>query len=182
MRFRVCFSVAPLVIVEWITWDRVGLLGGKWRPSVGKVGEWFVSSRHLQGCSPCLCRLRTDGLAPVSKYWMYRSHAGEPCSMLSPDVWLSPLLYWLARERNLVQTHRSVSRRAMDCVRSPFSQEKWLCPTLLMIHERLLYVDHVRYIWSKAIHGPSMESVWRVGRVFPCRYTLIRIAATLRYE
>jgi hypothetical protein len=48
--------------------DRAGPLGGKWRPSVAKVGGWKVASRHLQGCSPRLCWLRTDGLAPVSKY------------------------------------------------------------------------------------------------------------------
>jgi hypothetical protein len=39
-------------------------LGGKWRPPVRKVGEWYVESWHLQDCSLCLCRLRTDGLAP----------------------------------------------------------------------------------------------------------------------
>jgi hypothetical protein len=38
----------------------------------------------------------------------------------------------------------------------------WLC-------ERLLYVDHVRYVWSRAIRGLSVESMWHVGRVFPCR-------------
>jgi hypothetical protein len=37
-------------------------------PSVGVVGECCVESRHLQGCSLCLYRLRTDGLAPVGKY------------------------------------------------------------------------------------------------------------------
>jgi hypothetical protein len=37
------------------------------------------------------------------------------------------------------------------------------------LYERLLYVDHVRYVWSWTIHGPSVESVWHVGRVFPCR-------------
>jgi hypothetical protein len=46
----------------------MGPLGGKWKLLVGKVGEWFVESRHLQGCSPRLCRLRTDGLALASKY------------------------------------------------------------------------------------------------------------------
>jgi hypothetical protein len=60
-------------------------IGGKWRQLVGKVGEWYVLSRHLQGCSPYLCRLRTDGLAPVSKYWMYRSHAG----VYGPVSWSS---------------------------------------------------------------------------------------------
>jgi hypothetical protein len=46
----------------------MGSLGGKWRQLVGKVREWYVASRYLQDCSPCLCRLRIDGLAPVSKY------------------------------------------------------------------------------------------------------------------
>jgi hypothetical protein len=32
--------------------------------STGKVGECNMKSRHLQSCSPCLCQLRTDGLAP----------------------------------------------------------------------------------------------------------------------
>jgi hypothetical protein len=36
--------------------------------SVGKVSECDVTSQHLQGCSPHLCRLKTDELAPVSKY------------------------------------------------------------------------------------------------------------------
>jgi hypothetical protein len=46
----------------------MGLLGGNGGPSIGKVGECDVESRHLQGCSPHLCRLMTDGLAPASKY------------------------------------------------------------------------------------------------------------------
>jgi hypothetical protein len=46
----------------------VGALGGMGRPSVGKVGEWYVENRHLQGCNPRLCQLRTDEFAPASKY------------------------------------------------------------------------------------------------------------------
>jgi hypothetical protein len=42
----------------------MGHVGGKGRSSVGKVGEWYVESRCLQGCRPRLCRLRIDGLAP----------------------------------------------------------------------------------------------------------------------
>jgi hypothetical protein len=44
-------------------------------PSVGNVEECDVESQHLQACSSRLCQLRTNGLAPVSKYWMYWSHA-----------------------------------------------------------------------------------------------------------
>jgi hypothetical protein len=72
-------------------------------------------------------------------------------------------------DRNWMETHRSVSRRAGDVVRSFFSREQWLCPTLLVTHERLLYADYVRYVWSRVICGPSVESMWHVGQVFPCR-------------
>jgi hypothetical protein len=58
-------------------------------------------------------------------------------SLLSTDVWLSPLLHWLAQERNWVWTHGSVSRCVVDCVRNPFSREQWLCPTLSTTRERL---------------------------------------------
>jgi hypothetical protein len=51
-----------------LTGDWAGPLGGKWRPSAGMVGEWYVASRHLQGYIPRMCRLRIDELAPVSKY------------------------------------------------------------------------------------------------------------------
>jgi hypothetical protein len=33
----------------------------------------------------------------------------------------------------------------------------------------LLYTDNTSYIWSRAIHGLSMESVWHVGQVSPYR-------------
>jgi hypothetical protein len=60
---------------------------------------------------------------------MYRSHAGvygpiKSSSRLSTDVWLSPLLHWLARERNWVRTLRLVSRRAVDYVGNSFSREQ----------------------------------------------------------
>jgi hypothetical protein len=54
-------------------------------------------------------------------------------------------------------------------VGSNFSQEQCIYPTLLTTHERLLYADHVRYVWSRATHGPSVESMWHIGRVFSCR-------------
>jgi hypothetical protein len=31
----------------------------------------------------------------------------------------------------------------------------------------LLYVDHVRYVWLRAIRGPIMESMWCVGQISP---------------
>jgi hypothetical protein len=89
-----------------------------------------MESWHLQGYSPRLCRLRTDGLAPVSKYEMYRSHAGDmgPISLVAcpqQKLGLSLLIHWVAWERNWVRTHGSISRRAEDCAGSHFSQEQW---------------------------------------------------------
>jgi hypothetical protein len=108
----------------------VGPLCEKRRPSVGKVEEWYVESRHLEGCRPRMCRLRTDGLAPMSKYWTYRLHVGDMVSVSlvayhRHKLGLSLLLHWLAWERNLVRSRGSAGRRAGDCVRSPFSREQW---------------------------------------------------------
>jgi hypothetical protein len=125
----------------------VGPLGGKWRQLVGKVGEWYVVSRHLQGCSPYLCRLRTNGLALASKYWMYQSHAADmgPVSLVvgcQHKLDFSPLLHWLLWERSWVRTHGSVSRHAVDCVGSPSSQGQWFRSNMLMT------------MWKVAICGP----------------------------
>jgi hypothetical protein len=43
----------------------------------GKGGESDVSILRFLCGSPRLCRLRTEGLVPVSKYQTYRSHAGD---------------------------------------------------------------------------------------------------------
>jgi hypothetical protein len=50
-----------------------------------------------------------------------------------------------------------------------FLRSSRICPNLSASHEGLLYVDHVRYVWSWTIHRLSMESVWYVGWVFPCK-------------
>jgi hypothetical protein len=41
------------------------------------------------------------------------------------ELSLRPLLHWLVWERSWVRTRGSVSRRAVDCVGSTFSQEQW---------------------------------------------------------
>jgi hypothetical protein len=96
--------------------------------SKGKGGKSVVAIlRFLCGS---LCRLRTEGLVPVSKYRTYRSHTGDmgPVSLVAhhrQKLGLSLLLHWLAWERNWVRISESVDRRAGDCVGSPFSQEQW---------------------------------------------------------
>jgi hypothetical protein len=53
--------------------------------------------------------------------------------------------------------------------KAPFLRISGIHPNLLLAHKRLLYVDYVRYVWSMIIHRLSMESVWLVDQVFPCR-------------
>jgi hypothetical protein len=75
-------------------------------------------------------------------------------------VTLPPLLQWRARERNWVWIHGSVSRRAVDCVGSPFSREQWLSPLLLMMAEKVaicgscemrMFLDHMRTEHGKRV-------------------------------
>jgi hypothetical protein len=72
-------------------------------------------SRHLQGYSLHLCRLWTDGLASTSKYWTYRSYAGDmgPVSLVACRqhvLGLSALLQWLCWERNWGRSRGPLSR------------------------------------------------------------------------
>jgi hypothetical protein len=96
-----------------------------------------VQNRCLQGCSPRLCRLRTDGLTPVSKYWTYQSHTGDMCPVClvagcQQKFVFSPLPHWLLWERNWVRTCGLDDCWAMDCVGSPSSHGWWICTNLLM--------------------------------------------------
>jgi hypothetical protein len=143
-------------------------------PSIRKGGEYDVERRSLQDCSSRLCRLRTDELVPMSKYWMYWPHTGDmgPPSLVAYRWWLCGFLhcfYGCEWKGNRVGTNRLINRPDEDVVGSLVSREQWLCPTLLVAHNRLLYTDYVRYIWSRAIHRLSMESVWCVDQVFPYR-------------
>jgi hypothetical protein len=53
-----------------------GHLGGSVEYSEGKGWESIVAILRFVYVSPHLCRLRTDGLVSVSKYWTCWSHTG----------------------------------------------------------------------------------------------------------
>jgi hypothetical protein len=104
--------------------------------------------------------------APIACRWY---GPGKPSSRLSTEAWLSPLLFGCCgREAGYAPTDQ------MTVV-------LWIVPGALLLwcsgsvqiywwlYERLLYVDHVRYVWSGTIRGLSMKSVWCVGRIFTCR-------------
>jgi hypothetical protein len=54
-----------------------GYLGGLVEHSKGKGGESGAAISRFLCDSLHLCRLRTEELIPVSKYWTYRSHVGD---------------------------------------------------------------------------------------------------------
>jgi hypothetical protein len=135
----------------------------------------YVASQHLQDCSPRLCRLRTIRLAPVSKYWTYRSHACDmgPVNLVvghRQELGLRPLLHWLAQERSWVQTRGSVSRRAVDCVGSLFFSG---AVRSVQIYRCLTKGCHVQGSPAGSVHWTYVD--WRgkrtchVGWVFPYR-------------
>jgi hypothetical protein len=111
---RFCKNLTPWSLAKiWLQWRPGGATRGKGRQLVGKVGEWYVASRHLQGCNPHLCRLRTIQLAPMSKYWTYRSHVGDmgPVNLVAYYWWMFAFLHcfigWLRRETGYGPTDQS---------------------------------------------------------------------------
>jgi hypothetical protein len=166
-----------------------GAIGWSVEPSEGKgrVGRVLWLFWGFVYCSPRLCRLSTEWLVPVSKYWTYRSHVGDmgPVSLVAgrPQVLgLSLLLQWLSWERNWGRSRGPLSQAER------WSREHFFLGAVVSIQPcRWLVKDcHVR--------GPPAGSAcrayvdWRgkhmcrVGRVFPTGCTSIRITATLGYE
>jgi hypothetical protein len=165
-------------LVFWLKFgsngDRAGPLGESGDSWWERSGSGYVASQHPQGCSLWLCRLRTVRLAPVSKFWTYRSHAGE-MGLVSlvvscqQELDFSPLPFGCCgREAGYGPTDRMavvlwIVSGALLLGCSGSIQICW------RLYEMLLYADHVRYVWSWTICGLSVGSVWRVGWVFPYR-------------
>jgi hypothetical protein len=133
-----------------------------------------MASRHLQGCSSHLCWLRTDELAPASKYWTYRSHAGDMglVSLVAgyqQKLVFCPLLHWLLWERSWVRTHRPVNWHAVDWIGSPTSWEEWICSNLLMTTWKVVmrWLREKRMVWDHTWTECGMCVACWLG--FPCR-------------
>jgi hypothetical protein len=65
----------------------------------------------------------------------------------------SPLLHWLLCERSWVQTHGSISRRAVDCVGSSTSQGQWICSNLLTIAQKVACMGTTHMKRTPGIRG-----------------------------
>jgi hypothetical protein len=165
----------------------MGPLGGSVEYSEGKDWESAVAISRFLCCSPHLCRLRTEGLVPVSKYWTYRSHAGvygpsKPSSMLSIDANFYLLLHWLSWERNISWPMN-------------YSARLWVAPGALILESSRIRPTLLTTTWMVAIYvnysqeaytGRTWTSVRSVHVVLigfsliGC--TSIQIVVTLGYE
>jgi hypothetical protein len=166
----------------------MGPLGEKWRPPVGKVREWYVVSQHLQGCSPRMRRLRTDELAPVSKYWTYRSHAGvygpsKPSSRRQQMLEFALIASLVGSREKLGTNPRIGQPTSWGLCRKPFFSG---AVTLLNFVDDYLRHCYMWTTWDTYGPGPYVDWAWKacgvLVRFSPTGCTLIRIVATLRYD
>jgi hypothetical protein len=151
-------------------------------------GSGYVVSWHLQGCSHRLCQLRTVRLAHMSKYWTYRSRAGDmgPINLLvghRQELGLRPPASLASSGEKLGTDPRIGQLACCGLCQEPFFSR---AVGSVQICRRLVKGCHVR--------GPPAGSVrwayvdWRgkrtcrVDRVSPAGYTSIQIAVTLGYE
>jgi hypothetical protein len=158
-----------------LSWDRAEPLGESGGSSVGKGGEGDMESWHLPGCSPYLCRLRTKGLVPVSKYWTYWSYAIDMglvnwCSLLPPDAWLSPLLQWLWGAEKLDGDPQigqlawwGCSREFLFLSSSDFVQRCWWLMKGCHIRGLLIGSARVPYVDKRWKHTCSVYEVSPAG-------------------
>jgi hypothetical protein len=146
----------------------------------------YVTSRNLQDCIPLLCRLRTVRLAPVSKYWTYWSHIGDMCLVSwcsCVTIWLKPLSPTLrlshGRRNEATQDGGRVSLSLVAKTSFGWRGLFWLHGSQWKVFTygdcpQKSYAEHA---WT----GVRSVCVVLVG-FSPTGCTLIRIAATLRYE
>jgi hypothetical protein len=163
-------------------------LSEKWRQLVRKVGEWYVASRHLQGCSPRLCRLRTDGLASANKYWTYWSHAGvygpsKPSSYRQQMLEFAHTASLVGSGDKLGMDPRIDQPACCGLCREPFFSG---AVTLLNSVDDYVKCCYMRTMWDTYGHGSYADWAWKacdvLVRFSPAWCTSIQIAATLGYE
>jgi hypothetical protein len=187
-------AIASFKLKPWSLWlmsdkmeTRRGQLGGRVEHSEINGGESVVVILRFLCGSPHLCQLRTEGLVPVSKYWTYRSHAGDidPVSLVACCRYMlgfAPTTSRLDRARNWVRTRGPVSRRVVDCVRSPFSGAVALLNSVDDSWKVATYGDYPQ----KAYTGCTWTDMKIIHVVLigfsPTGCTSIRIAASLGYK
>jgi hypothetical protein len=175
-------------MVGWITWDRTVPLGGKWRLLVEKVRERVMESRHLQDCSPRLCRLRTDGLTPVIKYWTYRSHVdvyvpSKPSSHHQQILGFAPTASMVGSREKLGTDPQIGQSVCCGLCWEPFFSR---AVALLNSVDDFVKGCYMWTTWDIDGRGSYADRAWKVYDVLirfcPGGCTSIRIVTTLEYE
>jgi hypothetical protein len=166
----------------------VGPLEERGRLSVRKGGECDVKSRYPQGCSPGLCRWRTNGLASMGKYWTYWSHIGvmSPVSLVAcyqQRVTLSPLLQWLPWGEKLDTDPRIGQPSCCGLGQEPFFSG---IVALSITIDDFMKCCYMWTAWDTYGRGPYVDQAWKVCDVLvrfaPAGCTSIQITTTLGYE
>jgi hypothetical protein len=129
-----------------------------------------VSILRFMCGSPRLCQLRTEGLIPVSKYWMYQSHAGD----MGPVSWCSYVTTW---PKPLSPTPRLSWERGDEVTQSngwaslsliaKTSPGVGICFIIVGTSERLP-TQTTWDVGSGTLCKSSVESIWCVDQVFSC--------------
>jgi hypothetical protein len=162
-------------MLRMLTWDWMGPLGETGGSSVGKSGESDVASWDLQGGNPCMCQLRIDVLAPMSKYWTYWSHAGvmspvSRCSLLT-NRWLAFITALMAIRREKLGGGPTDWLASVWGIVSGalFLRSNKVHPTLLGQRERLPCMGTAHGKHTCCIRGLVKEAYVLCVSSFPCK-------------
>jgi hypothetical protein len=138
----------------------------------GKGGESVVVILRFLCGSPCLCRLRTEWLIPVSKYWTYRSHAGvyepsKPSSLPLIDAWLKPTASLAGLGEKLRCVPQTTQRGWEVKLGAFFLRSSSIHPTLLMTYVRLPRTGTARRKHTLGVHRLAWEAYVSCWSGFP---------------
>jgi hypothetical protein len=96
--------------------------------------------------------------------------SNKPSSMSSIEAWNKPTASLAVRGEKLGGDPHVGQPVCWECSQEfLFLESIEIHTNLSATRERLLDVDRMRYVWSRAICELSIENMWRVGWVFPCR-------------
>jgi hypothetical protein len=135
-----------------------------------------------------LCPLRTDGLIPVSKYWMYWSHAdvygpSKPCSRLSTEAWLFSTTSFVVVGEKLSTNPQISQSTCRGLCREPFLSG--VVDLFKSVHD-CVKGCYIWTTWDTYSRGSYADRAWKECDVLVgfslTGCTSIRITATLRYE
>jgi hypothetical protein len=139
--------------------------------SEGKGRESAMAILRFLCGSPRLCQLMIEGLVPMIKYWTYRSYTGD----MGLVRWCSWVTTW-PKPLSLLQGYREGGGKRWPkttagsvCLRLPrLLLGVGACFVLMGTSERLPTWT-TWDVGSSTLCESSVESVWRVDQVFPCR-------------